>query len=99
MVVCCAADTVAPLGSVTMRATLAAALGPWLVNVAVKVPVGWPALRVVGPLRATLTSAVAPTVDVVVAALFAVRPSSGVVVLTILVVAIEPVVVAVAGAV
>ena len=56
-------------------------------------------MRVVGPLRVTVTSAAAPTVEVVELVLFAVRPSSGVEVVVLLVVAIEPVVVGVVGAV
>jgi len=59
--VCCVAVSVAPVGSVTTRVTLAAAPGPSLVNVTVYVPVGWPALRVAGPLRATVTLANALT--------------------------------------
>jgi len=61
MAACCVAVSVAPVGSVTVRVTLAASPGPSLVNVAVYVPEGWPALRVAGPLRATVTLANALT--------------------------------------
>jgi hypothetical protein len=41
MVVCWAPVTVAPVGSATVRVTEAAELGPLLLKVAVKLPVGW----------------------------------------------------------
>ena len=60
MAPCWAEVRVAPLGSVIKRVTAVAVFGPSFVNVAVKVPEGWPGFSVAGPFRLTVTSAEAP---------------------------------------